>query len=135
MSLTDSAGARDLTGEITEALVRLVGRDLFRLWYGQISGCEHSDDASVTVFVSAQFAMDRIGSRYMKELRQAVGEVCGEGTAVKLQLAQAQTTAEPPAHAPSQDAPKRPAPKPRLKVVAESQDDSLTDRPEATRKR
>ncbi|QDV57800.1 Chromosomal replication initiator protein DnaA [Rosistilla oblonga] len=86
MSVTETAGAKDLTGELQDALINRVGRDRFRMWFGQITQC-HRVGRDVVVDVAAQFALDRIGSRYMIDLRQAVVDVCGEGVSVSLQLA------------------------------------------------
>lgn len=92
MSVTEAAGAKDLTGEIQDALINRVGRDRFRMWFGQITQC-HRAGRDVLIDVAAQFALDRIGSRYMNDLRQAVVDVCGEGVGVALQLATAKPVA------------------------------------------
>ncbi|QDV70154.1 Chromosomal replication initiator protein DnaA [Rosistilla carotiformis] len=97
MSVTETAGAKDLTGELQDALINRLGRDCFRMWFGQITHC-HRAGRDVVVDVAAQFALDRIGSRYMNDLRQAVVDVCGDGVSVSLQLAAdkpAEASAEP----------------------------------------
>ncbi|QDS89905.1 Chromosomal replication initiator protein DnaA [Rosistilla ulvae] len=86
MSVTETAGAKDLTGELQDALINRLGRDCFRMWFGQITQCRRAG-RDVIVDVAAQFALDRIGSRYMGDLRQAVADICGEGVGVSLQLA------------------------------------------------
>lgn len=95
MSVTEAAGAMDFTGEIQEALERRVGRELYRLWFGQIAHC-HREGNNVQVDIGAQFALDRIASRYMSDLRAAVVDVCGDGTTVSLEMAKAPKPSQTP---------------------------------------